>query len=102
MHVAGVVSLAVLALGACKEPPPTPSEVATAHEEDPLEISTPKDYVAEVDDASLGTLPDGVGLAVGTRAPDFEARDAAGETVTLDALLAKGGDTLLVFYRGGW
>jgi peroxiredoxin len=51
--------------------------------------------------ARLGTLPDDIGIAVGTRAPTFELETAGGETLKLDTLLEKQ-PLLLVFYRGGW
>ena len=57
-------------------------------------------------------LPDPKGApAVGQKAPDFELRDANGQTISLAELLSrqgvpgKGGPTkavLLVFYRGYW
>jgi peroxiredoxin len=49
----------------------------------------------------LGTLPADLGLAVGTPAPDAEVHDIQGHAVHL-AEIYRGGDTLLVFYRGGW
>lgn len=51
--------------------------------------------------AKLGTLPDGVGLAVGTQAPDLAGTDAAGQRVQLGKLV-EDQRVLLVFYRGGW
>lgn len=51
--------------------------------------------------AALGTLPPGVGIAVGQPAPAFTVEDAHGANVTLTSLLSHG-PTLLVFYRGGW
>jgi hypothetical protein len=49
----------------------------------------------------LGTLPDGVGLAVGTRVPDVEVKTHLGEPVHLTKLIETG-PLLLIFYRGGW
>lgn len=49
----------------------------------------------------FGTLPKGIGRAVGSAVPDVSATDLNGETVSLTELAAKG-PTLLVFYRGGW
>jgi len=66
-----------------------------------LEVSKPKDYKPAADGPQLGTLPDGIGIPVGAKAPAFETKDADGKSVTLDALVGKG-DVLLVFYRGGW
>jgi hypothetical protein len=50
---------------------------------------------------ALGTLPDGVGIAVGSTAPDFTLVAHSKGEQSLDALLARG-EVLLVFYRGGW
>jgi peroxiredoxin len=49
----------------------------------------------------LGHLSPGLGLAVGTKAPDVSLNDLAGHTTTLKSLYARG-STLVVFYRGGW
>jgi peroxiredoxin len=49
----------------------------------------------------LGTLPEGVGIVVGQRAPDALLRDANNHAVQLRDLVATG-PILLVFYRGGW
>lgn len=52
-------------------------------------------------DASAGTLPAGIGVPVGERAPDATLRDSEGREVRiLD--LTKAGRVLVVFYRGGW
>jgi hypothetical protein len=92
-----------LGLAACgkSEPPAGATAPPTAPAEDALKVSNPKDYTSEVEEAALGTLPEGVGLAVGTKAPDFEALDVDGKPASLDTLVANG-DVLLVFYRGGW
>lgn len=75
-----------------------PSSVARSSPE--LTVSKPKD-VAATAESEVGTLPEGVGLAVGTEAPDFELPGIDGEKVRLHALLEKS-KVLLVFYRGGW
>lgn len=49
----------------------------------------------------LGTLPEGVGIAVGEKAPDFELPSVDGKKVRLSGL-TKEKKVLLVFYRGGW
>jgi hypothetical protein len=49
----------------------------------------------------LGSLPPGVGVAVGEKAPDALVADFEGREVRLATLLSRG-PTLLVFYRGGW
>ncbi len=51
--------------------------------------------------SALGTLPPGVGIRPGERAPDAQLQDAAGRPVRLAEVL-KAGPVLLVFYRGGW
>lgn len=51
--------------------------------------------------SGLGTLPDGIGIPVGERAPDASLQDADGRAVQLSDLVAKG-PILLVLYRGGW
>ena len=117
-----VLSLACLtALLACDAPPPAPttssagpakastrprasaavkpSAVASAQPA-PLKVTAPKAYAA-TDAQALGTLPDGVGIAVGKPAPDFELPAADGKKLALKSVLAKG-PALLVFYRGGW
>jgi peroxiredoxin len=53
-------------------------------------------------DERLGTLPAGIGLPVGSTAPDAQLKDAQGREVNLREVAAHGGDTLIVFYRGGW
>lgn len=40
-------------------------------------------------------------IATGARAPPFTLKDASGEPVALDDLLARG-KAVLVFYRGHW
>lgn len=56
---------------------------------------------APTEGAALGTLPEGVGIAVGESAPDFELMAHSKGKQSLDSLL-KRGELLLVFYRGGW
>ncbi|KIG19432.1 Peroxiredoxin [Enhygromyxa salina] len=52
-------------------------------------------------DTSLGTLPEGVGVAVGQPAPDAKILDFEGKPMQLlDVVGSK--PTLVVFYRGGW
>jgi peroxiredoxin len=54
------------------------------------------------DDAAVGKLAPGFGIAPGERAPTgLHATALDGSDVALDALLARG-PTLVVFYRGGW
>lgn len=49
----------------------------------------------------VGTLPEGVGVPVGSPAPDATVRNAEGREVRLRELTTDG-PILLVFYRGGW
>lgn len=60
----------------------------------------PREKVAAETEA-LGTLPEGVGLAVGSPIPEVSARDLDGQPVRLRAL-TDAGPVLLIFYRGGW
>lgn len=56
---------------------------------------------AETPANRLGTLPAGIGLAVGQAVPPVTAKDLDGRTISLADLTSKG-PTLVVFYRGGW
>lgn len=75
--------------------PAEPSGTATE-----LRVAPPRAY-ADTPLDELGTLPSGVGVAVGQRAPALELPDQEGKRVKLADLLAKS-EVLLVFYRGGW
>jgi hypothetical protein len=66
----------------------------------PLEPSAPRNHSLTTSDA-LGTLPEGVGIAVGETAPLFTLPNQDGKPVALAELIAKS-EVLLVFYRGGW
>lgn len=81
----------------------TTASPAAAASASPLSAAEPKAYDAP-EQAALGTLPDGVGVAVGSTAPDFELPDAQGKPVKLSEVAADAakGSVLLVFYRGGW
>lgn len=85
------MKLALLAtaclLAACRSQTPAPTR--------PM-----KEYAA-TPAPQLGTLPAGVGVAVGQNAPDALVADAAGREVHLAELVGHG-PILLVFYRGGW
>jgi len=83
------------ASGAASAQPTTSADAPTE-----LTVSKPKE-VAATADADLGTMPEGIGLAVGTEAPDFELPGLDGKKVRLHALLDQS-KVLLVFYRGGW
>lgn len=51
--------------------------------------------------ATLGTLPEGIGIKVGEPAPKVSGTTLAGKPQALAALYEEH-PTLLVFYRGGW
>jgi peroxiredoxin len=53
-------------------------------------------------DEALGTLPEGIGLAVGASMPDAALHDIKGNPVSLSKLREGGKSLLIVFYRGGW
>jgi peroxiredoxin len=57
--------------------------------------------LTETPSDKLGTAPAGLGLSVGTKAPDATLVDLTGKSQKLSALYAKG-PTFVVFYRGGW
>ena len=80
--------------GAAGAAPAAPAASATpaAQPEPPLQ-DTPADR--------LGSAPSGVGLEVGTPAPDGTLPDLTGQSQRLGALYAAG-PVFLVFYRGGW
>jgi hypothetical protein len=80
--------------------PSATSSSATSSSAVALKPTKPKAYAATAEDA-LGTLPDGVGLPVGSKAPDFSLQASDGKTVKLGDLLAKS-EVLLTIYRGGW
>lgn len=82
--------------GAATRVAPTASARAQAD----LKAAKAKSY-AFTEGQALGTLPEGVGIAVGQVAPDFELPAHAKGKFSLDDLLVKG-EVLLVFYRGGW
>jgi len=65
-----------------------------------LRAADPKPYDAP-EAAKLGTLPEGVGLEVGSKAPDVELTDAHGKPVELSKVTTDG-HLMVVFYRGGW
>lgn len=69
---------------------------ATAPAAEPMEpdlADTPMDQ--------LGTAPAGLGLDVGTKAPDGLLTDITGKKLQLSALYGQG-PTFVIFYRGGW
>lgn len=50
---------------------------------------------------ALGQVPEGYGVAVGSKAPDATVQDASGSNVRLSDLYSRG-NSLVIFYRGGW
>lgn len=72
---------------------------ASAADSTGLKAAGPKP-TAPTEETAIGTLPDGVGLPVGSKAPEFELPGLDG-TTSLASLLSKS-QVLLVFYRGGW
>lgn len=81
-------------------PPEIPASAQNPPSESELQPRDPKAYAITAE-AELGTRKGDYGLAVGTVAPAFSLRDVHGELQASDTF-AKGGETLLVFYRGGW
>ena len=87
----------------------TPAEQALPTSTAPSAASATKSAAELVDPkphqptpaAELGRLPDGVGIAVGSKAPDFELSDGQAKRVKLSSLLEKQ-HVVLFFYRGGW
>ena len=79
-----------------------PSNTAPHREtlERPVTLSAPKATLS-TSKRSLGTLPPGIGIPTGERAPDFTALDTSRKPVSLSDLVHKS-KVLLFFYRGGW
>ncbi len=75
--------------------------VAVAQDKDSSPKAPRAAAFSETPQTKLGTLPEGIGLAVGQKAPDAKVSDAEGRPVQLQELV-KRGPVLLVFYRGGW
>jgi peroxiredoxin len=98
-----------LALSACEDKGRTPAAGSAPISAAPLAPPTPvrsgapmlKEYAPTPQDR-LGTLPPGMGVAVGQPAPDFTAADLNGSPASLSAIRQQRGAVLLAFYRGGW
>lgn len=72
------------------------------HDKEPSPAEKPKVKETTATEASaLGTLSEGVGLAVGSELPDITVTNIDGESVELSSLHADG-PALFLFYRGGW
>ena len=87
------------------EPPPESSrEALNASPSPPKNAPTEPPRQKQFEDtaeASLGTLPQGIGLRPGSRAPSLRGTTSDGKSLTLAELLTSR-RVLLVFYRGGW
>ena len=83
-------------------PAPTP-EPAPAHVDGPAPklVGGREKALTPTASEALGTLPDGVGVAVGAVAPDASFLRLDGTAVKVSELTAAR-PLLLVFYRGGW
>lgn len=83
-------------------PAPAPAEPAVAAAK-PMSPEPPKPamVLGETPADKLGTVPEGLGLKVGSKAPDATLPDITGASQNLAALYGQG-PTFVVFYRGGW
>ena len=89
---------------AAPETPSEPEETRTASPDPDPEPAAERPRSREhgmPEAPTLGTLPEGIGVAVGAPAPDVTVRDFDGDERSLASLWAEGA-VLLVFYRGGW
>ncbi len=93
MSAHGLILLAALG---CARHVPAEDGATAAAESAPRAMAT-----KATEPATLGALPEGVGIAPGQPAPDAAVERADGAPVTLAELYATG-PVLLVFYRGGW
>lgn len=82
-------------------PAAAPEAAPAAAPAEEAKPEAPQFAVKETAEAELGTAPAGMGLKVGSKAPDGALLDITGATVKLSAIFAKG-PTFVVFYRGGW
>lgn len=78
--------------------PHSSTQASAQHEPRPL---PPQKEYAKTAKSTLGTLPEGIGVAVGGVAPNPTVLDMAGRKTELGKAYASG-PVLLVFYRGGW
>ncbi len=85
-------------------PPKTEAPKVDAAKADAPKPDAPKPAarsLTETPEARLGTVPAGLGLKVGAKAPDATLPEVSGKTVKLADAYAEG-PTYVVFYRGGW
>lgn len=111
--LAALLTTATLACGGAASPPeapaaPTPSAPPASPEPPSATATAPpapdKPRTAPLTrtpDDALGATRQGVGLAVGERAPDAALIDIEDRPFTLASAYARG-PLLVVFYRGGW
>jgi peroxiredoxin len=74
---------------------------ATAPAPDATKVAAPAMTLTDTPSEKLGTTPSGLGLKVGSKAPDATLADITGKTQKLSALYSDA-PTFVVFYRGGW
>lgn len=96
-----MVLSAVSTLFAAPAPPAVSSREPVEQSPQPRDAPPPRRDYKNPTEATIGTLPPGIGIATGERAPDAAVRDAEDREVSL-ASLWKAGPIMLVFYRGGW
>lgn len=83
-------------------PAAAPAPIAApAPAAEPARPAKPALALTDTPDDKLGTVPTGLGLKVGSKAPDAKLPDITGATQQLAALYRQG-PTFVVFYRGGW
>ena len=66
-----------------------------------LKISSMNPNLAVTAQQQLGTREDNIGLSVGATVPDFSVNTHDNKAASLKDIQSMG-DTLVVFYRGGW
>jgi len=85
-----LLSLGILGISA----PDVPAAPAAAQ-------APPTFALTDTADGKLGTVPAGMGLKVGSKAPSLTLDSVTGGQESLADLYAKG-PTFVIFYRGGW
>lgn len=81
--------------------PAAPAASATPAAAPATPAAAPEPPLQETPADRLGSAPSGLGLEVGTTAPDATLTDLTGKPQRLGALYASG-PVFVVFYRGGW
>jgi peroxiredoxin len=77
------------------------SGAATTPTTQPADTAPRTRELTPTPDAEVGTLPEGVGLPVGTAVPAVSVATLNGTQLALTEYFANG-PTMVVFYRGGW